>query len=529
LKTHSLAVLLEGYPGLSDLVDPTVRKAINLIGGLSVSELDLAGACLGNAYQVVNRLINAGLIPDSLSREAMQDLLQRLRVDDLHEVHLRSRTVELAEWLGLPAGIASSKTVFPGEAVATRPLFVHQRRAIREVRSHLEKGRTRVLVHMPTGAGKTRTTMNLICEWLRGREDGAVLWVASTSELCEQAATEFFQAWELLGNRAVPVIQGWGGAAWRPEDIRDGLVVVTPQTLHVRKVNSGPEYLSALGSRVHLIVFDEAHQAIAATYKSSVEQLAATGPRSRLTPVIGLSATPGRTLIGSDQDDELAEFFHHTKVTLDTSDSGDTNPVRHLISEGYLAEPHFELLTPPGTQGRAETTGYDGEVSYAAEDDVESALDPEDYLALVAKAVFDLSDQGHLRILVFAASVRLADQLAALLRATGVRAESIHGETPADLRAGMIARYKARTQSVRVLVNYGVLTTGFDAPMTSAAIIARPTRSLVLYSQMVGRAIRGKRAGGNDKATIVTVVDPGVEAFGNIAEAFLHWEDLWND
>ena len=80
-----------------------------------------------------------------------------------------------------------------------------------------------------------------------------------------------------------------------------------------------------------------------------------------------------------------------------------------------------------------------------------------------------------------------------------------------------------------VVVNYGVLTTGFDAPATSAAVIARPTRSLVLYSQMVGRATRGTRAGGNDEAEIVTVVDPHLPGFGSVADAFKNWEDVWDE
>ena len=74
-----------------------------------------------------------------------------------------------------------------------------------------------------------------------------------------------------------------------------------------------------------------------------------------------------------------------------------------------------------------------------------------------------------------------------------------------------------------------MLTTGFDAPGTSAAVIARPTISLVLYSQMVGRAIRGKKAGGNAEAEIVTVVDSGLPGFGDIGDAFLNWEDVWEE
>ena len=80
-----------------------------------------------------------------------------------------------------------------------------------------------------------------------------------------------------------------------------------------------------------------------------------------------------------------------------------------------------------------------------------------------------------------------------------------------------------------VLCNFGVLTTGFDAPGTSAALIARPTLSLVLYSQMVGRATRGPMAKGNVAAEIVTVVDPELPGFGQIEEAFRNWEDVWDE
>ena len=72
-----------------------------------------------------------------------------------------------------------------------------------------------------------------------------------------------------------------------------------------------------------------------------------------------------------------------------------------------------------------------------------------------------------------------------------------------------------------------MLTTGFDAPRTSAALIARPTLSLVLYSQMVGRAMRGKAAGGNSVCEIVTVVDTSLKGFDSVTDAFSNWEDVW--
>jgi DNA repair protein RadD len=119
--------------------------------------------------------------------------------------------------------------------------------------------------------------------------------------------------------------------------------------------------------------------------------------------------------------------------------------------------------------------------------------------------------------------------LAVVLRARGLHADVVTAETPRRDRERVIRGFRSQAPGARVLCNYGVLTTGFDAPRTSAALIARPTKSLVLYSQMVGRATRGPRAGGNASAEIVTVVDTALPGFGGVSEAFSNWEDVWDD
>ena len=69
---------------------------------------------------------------------------------------------------------------------------------------------------MPTGAGKTRTAMNVIAEHLRVTEPGLAIWFAYSEELCEQAAQEFERAWCHLGNRPVSLHRFWGASASRP-------------------------------------------------------------------------------------------------------------------------------------------------------------------------------------------------------------------------------------------------------------------------------------------------------------------------
>jgi DNA repair protein RadD len=123
--------------------------------------------------------------------------------------------------------------------------------------------------------------------------------------------------------------------------------------------------------------------------------------------------------------------------------------------------------------------------------------------------------------------VEHSDILASVLRARGYQANSVTSKSSAYDRERSISDFKKDDEEVRILCNFGVLTTGFDAPQTSAALVARPTKSLVLYSQMIGRAIRGIKAGGNKTAEIVTVLDQGLPGFGSVADAFTNWEDVW--
>ena len=98
--------------------------------------------------------------------------------------------------------------------------------------------------------------------------------------------------------------------------------------------------------------------------------------------------------------------------------------------------------------------------------------------------------------------------------------------TRSDHRRELIRNFRD-SDEVQVLTNYGVLTTGFDAPKTNVAVVARPTNSVVLFSQMIGRAARGEKAGGNEECKVITIVDE-LPGFRSIAEAFEYWDDIWD-
>lgn len=401
------------------------------------------------------------------------------------------------------------------------PLFAHQRRAAQQVKQYLNQEPRRVLLHMPTGSGKTRTAMNIIADRLRAHEPILVIWLAYSEELCEQAVAEFQRAWEYLGDRPLSIYRFWGNHDLNLDEVRDG-VVVAGLTKVYNAAKRSIQFINQLGSRSSLVIIDEAHQAIAETYKLILDTLVVPYPN---TALLGLTATPGRTWADISADAELAEFFARCKVTLEVP--GYDNPIDYLVSEQYLARAIYRpLFYQSGLElSKQDLTRITEELELPQYILNRLAEDEQRNLCIILE-IEDLA-QRHQRIIVFAIAVEHAKLLASVLRVRGFNADAITANTSPQERERLITRFKDDVPDTKILCNYGVLTTGFDAPRTSAAVIARPTKSLVLYSQMVGRAIRGVKAGGNETAEIITVVDKALPGFGSVAEAFSNWEDVW--
>ena len=401
-------------------------------------------------------------------------------------------------------------------------LFDHQRGAVRELLPLLTEGERRAVLHLPTGVGKTRTAMHAVSRVLHDHDPSVVVWLASGRELLDQALDAFSQAWRHLGNRPVETGLMRGNTTPDIAAFKDGFLAIGLAKAWSALSGPEPEWTMRLAPRVRLVVFDEAHQCIARTYRRITEELTV----DYRCGLLGLTATPGRTWADIDEDGKLAEFFAGNKVTLDFP--GD-NPIAYLVDNGYLARPVFRtLLTEPGLRIDDQEAARIAESLDIPEGVVAAMSMGERYVAAVLRAIEELLDEGHHRVIVFAASVPHARLLAAILLARGVRSDAVTGAMPPRHRERAIRAFEAPGGKPMVLVNFGVLTTGFDAPRASGAVIARPTKSLVLYSQMVGRAIRGPKAGGTDTCTVVTVVDPALPGFGDVASAFSNWEDVWH-
>ena len=429
---------------------------------------------------------------------------------------------EFRTWLGLPIEETQVLVKSPTEKYTNiKPgyaLFDHQIAAVNKS-TDLLFNKDRLILHMPTGAGKTRTAMNLISDFFRksGQKTDLVIWLAHSEELCEQAAEEFERAWFHLGNRSVKVVRHFRPFTGQNIEVNGPtFIVMSLQSAYSMSLSrTNDENFFQLAQKVGLTIIDEAHKATAETYQHVLQLLAPQGGSAKL---LGLTATPGRSWLDPDEDEKLANFFNRNKVSLEVE--GYDNPIAYLRDQGYLAKQETIKIEYSGDHQLTISDLKNGD--FTPEQLNLIGKDAARNLRILDSVVTEARNGGS--IILFACSVAHAKLLTILLRLKNYKAAFVTGATPPSLREQHIADFK--NGRLQILVNFGVLTTGFDAPKANVAIIARPTQSLVLYSQMVGRVIRGEHAGGTKSCRVVTVVDQQY-GFTDLSESFDFWDDIW--
>jgi superfamily II DNA or RNA helicase len=313
----------------------------------------------------------------------------------------------------------------------------YQAKAIDEARDAFRTNRA-VLFQLPTGGGKTVTASTVVHGAAQKRN--RVWWLTHRRELAGQASRTFHD----LG---IPhgLIQ-----AGNVSDANALVQVASIQTI-ARRLSALPEPA--------LIVFDEAHHIGAAQWDTVFNHY----PRAK---ILGLTATPWR-LDGQG----LGRWFGHMI-------EGPT--VRNLIDQGSLCD--FRLFAPsiPDLSGVATLAGdyKSGALAKAM-----------DRPAIVGDAI------GHYRHLcagkravVFAAGVSNSQNIVAQFNAAGIPAEHVDGSMLSGERDAIVERF--RRGETLILSNADLFGEGFDVPAIEAVILLRPTKSLSLYLQQVGRALR---------------------------------------
>jgi DNA repair protein RadD len=462
----------------------------------------------------------------------------------------KAAALDFVEQLGLPIEFAGEP------APEKRPDFEYfepryqpvlqdfQREVKFQVLEELRRGRGRGIVTLPTGAGKTLVAVEAIREWLTkavsAGSGGAVLWLAHTEELCEQAYQCFSQVWAGSGEICgMYLFRFWAGYTANLEQHGDALlsmldvpcvIVSTPQRVMnlIEGESAAAEVIvDALRTQLRLIVVDEAHRAAAPSYRRILNAFERDDQQH--ISLIGLTATPFRNVNGFGYDTvagaaQLREIFGRLiEPTASLEIDRQREPFVVLQNRGVLSRIEWKSIKTDITLSLNGTPS--GSVPF---EDIDQQLgrhaDKNVRRMKILQAILpDCRNDKH-SVLYFGPTVHDAEVMAYLLTECGVAASVVSGGTLQSTRRRAVADFKAGR--VRVLCNCEVLTTGFDAPRVTHIVVARPTVSLVLYQQMIGRGLRGPEFGGTEVCTIMNCDDNyrgeftlGYQAFRRIWDA----------
>ncbi|EKO3389460.1 DEAD/DEAH box helicase [Vibrio fluvialis] len=336
----------------------------------------------------------------------------------------------------------------------------YQADSVKAVIHYFRQHSTPAVIVLPTGAGKS-----LVIAELARLAKGRVLVLAHVKELVEQNHAKY----EGYGLKGAIFSAGLG----RKE---------TDQQVVFASVQSVVRNLDAFKNQFSLLVIDECHRVPddkSSSYQKVITHLLELNPGMK---VLGLTATPYRLGMGWIYQyhtrglvrSEEPRFFRDCIFEL---------PIRYLLDEEFLTPARLidaPVLSYDFSQLKPANTGRYKESEMDLVIEQSKRATPQIVQQIIQLAA---DKQG---VMVFAATVRHAQEILGLLPQG--ESDIVIGDTPSPERDAIIQRFKQR--DLKFLVNVSVLTTGFDAPHVDLIAILRPTESVSLYQQIVGRGLR---------------------------------------
>ena len=373
---------------------------------------------------------------------------------------------------------------------------------------NINKNNLKTIIHMPTGSGKTRTTITSLLEYnikTNFLNDNFIIWLAHSDELCDQAKDSFENLWRSYGTYDLPLIRLKDQKLEEISKFSSGIIICTYQKLHRMRMNSSTsKILEFIRTKSKFIIADEAHMVPAQTFRDSIEFIT----KLDFTVLIGLSATPGGYYI--DQTEKLSNYFLKNKITITDANNKELEndePINYLQKEGVLShikthqvktDFNFEF-----TSEEQEKILNNFEEGLSAELISKMGEDVERNICIFGE-LSNLYEQ-NLSSIVFACSLKHTKLLYKICVLSGMKVAKIDDKTSNQNRKKIVRDFK--NKDIKIIFNYGVLSTGFDAPGTEAILIARPTTSPVIYSQMLGRGLRGPKFGGKSECLLIDLKD----------------------
>lgn len=421
--------------------------------------------------------------------------------------------------------------------------YVIRQKALNILQSNLKL--RRFLIHMPTGTGKTKTATHIISHYYNYclKSKGLIVWVAHTSELLDQAYDTFVSVWKNIGNGEINTYKLWGEYDFEIPEKMDGLLVCGIQKLQSIASNN-PEAFNRIVKNAKLVVYDEAHKAAASQTREVIERFLRRTPEMDDCSLMGLTATPGRSTADSFDNDLLVSMFGNKIISIDTklmnaismspqeaaNAKVETDIIKYFQNRGVLAKIRKEQLSYPekfsdeelkNIKVIATNNGYDDFSKKA----LETIGKNKSRNLRILQKLRELN-RDHIPTIVFACSVQHGQLLSSMLLLENIPNALVIGEMTSIDREDAIRKFKDRNDETNIIINYEVLTTGFDATNIECVFITRPTQSVVLYSQMLGRGLRGPQMGGKAECLLIDIKDNLDQYDENMA--FSHFDNYWN-
>jgi superfamily II DNA or RNA helicase len=450
------------------------------------------------------------------------------KVEKLIKLSNRRNFIEIfVNWSKLPQSLIPELTDrFPDSeesflpSVPFKTLKDFQFTVFTEAYKHVQIPLSRFIIHMPTGSGKTRTSMEIITQYFNENEEPKTcIWLANTEELCDQAVECFKEVWSHVGKYPLNIFRCWGNNKGFPENCDNHSFVVAGFEKLSGYIKKNPSKFKKLKDKINIIIVDEAHHAIAPSYEETINYL--IGKNSKL---VGLTATPGRSAYNLKENIELSNFFFQKIIEIQSSE--DVSVIEMLREKGILSKIIFEELKTNISYALTKK-----EINYIEQKKklplgFLNKLGADDLrnIEIVKKLRKELSEKR--KTLFFGCSVEHSKFICSMMTYLGVKAVHIDGATDKRIRSQAIKDFKHG--DLQLICNFGILSTGFDAPKTDLVFIARPTASLVLYSQMLGRGLRGPAIGGTKKCKIITVRD-NIQGYKDLDEVYSYFEEYFQN
>lgn len=325
----------------------------------------------------------------------------------------------------------------------------YQKTAVEEVYRRYENQRRKLLLHLPTGAGKTVIATLIIDKLLTTQpEFGRILFVAHRQEIIDQTAKTLKKQ---LRHLSIAIEQGKRTASTKAK-----ITIASVQSLVARKEKFDPRKFS-------LIICDECHRALSPSWKAVIQHFYDNGNPDTL--LLGMTATPRRT-----DGRSAVDVFEEVAFEISRTDLQDL---------GYLVPMHYYTVQTQLGLERLKMSAGDFQVNALS-----AVMNYPQVRELTLRA---WREKGFgKKTIVFCAGVEHAHRIAEEMTQFGVRAATIDGKTQG--RESLLNAFKEG--ELDVITNYGVLTEGFDDPSVECILMARPTTSPLVYNQCIGRGLR---------------------------------------